>query len=103
AYEGNVVVGRAGEALVACGRRRGHELALAAVAAALTSAAEELDAVGDDLDRLALGAVLRFPFAPVEPAVDPDGATLREVLRAALALVAPDRDVELVLLLPPAP
>src|SRR5262249_40239608 len=97
---GNVVVGGA-EVLVARGCGCGDELALAALAAALTAAAEKLDAVGDDLDRLALGAVLRFPLTPVEPAVDADGAALREVLRAALALVAPNGDVEVVRLVAP--
>ena len=58
-------------------------------------------AVGDDLDRLALGAVLRVPLAPLEAAVDRDRAALGEVLRAALSLVAPDRDVEVVRLLGP--
>src|ERR671930_1909350 len=59
------------------------------------------DAVGDDLDGLPLRAVLGLPLAPVEPAVDADGAALGEELRAALALVAPDRDVEVVRLVPP--
>ena len=54
-----------------------------------------------DLDRLALGAVLRLPLAPLEPAVDRDRPALREVLGAALALVAPDGDVEVVRLLGP--
>src|SRR5437764_457328 len=55
----------------------------------------------DDLDRLALRSVLRVPLPPVEAAVDPDGAALGEELRAALALVAPDRDVEVVRLVAP--
>src|SRR3954463_4866598 len=71
---GDVVVGRAAaEVLVACSRSCRNELALATLAAALTAAAEELNAVGDDLDRLALAAVLRFPLAPVEPASTPTG------------------------------
>ena len=69
--------------------------------AAVAAAAEELHGVGDDLDRLALGAVLGVPLAPLEPAVDRDRPSLREVLRAALALVAPDGDVEVVRLLGP--
>jgi hypothetical protein len=87
---------------VGASRRRTarHELALAA-ALAVAAAAEELDAVGDDLDRLALRAVLRVPLAPVEAPVDADGRPLREVLRAALALVAPDGDVEVVRLVAP--
>ena len=71
----------------------------AATGAAFAAAAEELDGVGDDLDRLALRAVLGIPLAPFEPAVDPDRPSLGEVLRAALALVAPDGDVEVVRLL----
>src|SRR5581483_82783 len=56
---------------------------------------------GDDLNGLALRAVLRLPLAPVEAAVDADRAALREVLRAALGLVAPDGDVEVVRLVAP--
>ena len=91
----------------ACRPARGDELvsppppppAVRAVAAA-----EELDAVGDDLDGLALAAaVLRLPLAPVEPAVDRDGAALGEVLRAALGLVAEDGDAEVVRLVGPLP
>src|SRR5439155_24407858 len=81
------------------GRARRNELRLAALA--LAAAAQELDAVGDDLDRLSLRPVLRVPLAPLEPAVDGDGAALGEVLRAALALVAPDGDVEVIRLLGP--
>src|SRR5205085_1682850 len=77
----------------------GNELRLAGGAA--LAAAEELDVVGDDLDRLALRPVLGLPLAPVQPAVDRDGAALGEELRAALALVAPDRDVEVVRLVAP--
>jgi hypothetical protein len=33
-------------------------------------ASQELDGVGDDLDGLALGAVLALPLAPVEASVD---------------------------------
>src|SRR5581483_12021024 len=64
-------------------------------------AAEELHGLGDDLDRLPLLAVLGLPLAPVEAAVDRDGPALREVLRAVLALVAPDGDVEVVGLVRP--
>src|SRR5207237_1037712 len=49
----------------------------------------------------ALAAVLRLPFTPIEAAVDAHGAALGEVLRATLALVAPDRDVEVVGLVAP--
>ena len=87
------------------GARAGrHELVAAAAAAAVAvaAAAEELDAVGDDLDGLALAAaVLRLPLTPVEAAVDRDGATLREVLRAALRLIAEDGDAEVVRLVDP--
>src|SRR6185437_2474733 len=67
----------------------------------VAAAAQELDAVRDHLDGLALGAVLRVPLAPLEPSVDRDRASLREVLRAVLALLAPDRDVKVVRLLGP--
>src|SRR5581483_10571930 len=64
----------------------------------------ELDAVGDDLDGLALAAaVLRLPLAPLEAAVDRDRPALREVLRAALGLVAEDGDAEVVRLVRPLP
>src|ERR687888_273858 len=102
--EGNVVVGGCGAEVGARGlgrRRGGHELVASAEAALVAPSAEELDRVGDDLDRLALGAVLGLPLAPVEAAVDADRPALREVLRAALALVAPDRDVEVVRLVAP--
>src|SRR6266581_4647958 len=75
--------------------------AAAAAALAAVTAAEELDVVGDDLDRLALGAVLGVPLAPVEASVDRDRAALGEVLRAVLALLVPDRDVEVVRLVDP--
>src|SRR5256886_9146534 len=82
--ERNVVVGAGLAEVGALGRGvRRHELRLAR---GLIAAAEELDGVGDDLDRLALRPVLRLPFAPVEAPVDPDWAALGEVLRAALAL-----------------
>src|SRR5581483_12089081 len=84
------------------GRAGRHELVAApAELAAVTAAAEELHGLGDDLDGLALGAVLRLPLAPVEAAVDRHGAALREVLRAALGLVAEDRDAEVVRLVGP--
>ena len=75
----------------ACGGARRHVGRLAVLAPA-----EELDALGDDLDGLALRAVLSLPLTPLEAAVDRDGATLREVLRAVLALLSPDGDVEVV-------
>src|SRR5205823_5742493 len=93
--ERDVVVGGRGRGEIRVGRgARGHVLVRPELAR-LATRAQELDRVGDDLDRLALpGAVLRLPLAPVEPPVDGDGTTLREELRAALALVAPHRDVE---------
>src|SRR6185437_9048908 len=45
--------------------------------------------------------VLGVPLAPVQPAVDADGAALAEVLRARLGLVAEDRHVEVVGLVDP--
>src|SRR5439155_4208851 len=93
-----VAAGReVGAALSRCAG--GDELWLPALA--FWPAAEELDRAGDDLDRLALGAVLGLPLPPVEPAVDGDGAALGEVLRAVLPLLVPDGDVEEVRLLGP--
>src|SRR3954466_8327596 len=57
---------------------------------------EELDGVGDDIDRLALVPVLVLPLAPLEAAVDGHGAALLEILGAVLALGSPDGDVEVV-------
>src|SRR5436309_3368813 len=83
-------------------RGRRHALVAAAgLATAVTAAAQELDAVGDDLDRLALRAVLRLPLAPFEAAVDRHRAPLAQVLGAALGLVAEDRDAEVVRLVDP--
>src|SRR5687767_2071060 len=42
----------------------------ASAAAAFLATAEELDVVGDDLDRLAVVALLVLPLAPLESAVD---------------------------------
>src|SRR4051812_1346383 len=75
--------------------------AAAAAAAVLVTAAEELDGLGDDLDGLALGAVLRLPLAPVEAAVDADRAALGQEAGAVLALGAPDGDAEVVGLVDP--
>src|SRR6185503_16383292 len=101
ASEGDVVVGGGAEVgALGLGAAR-HELRLLAAALAVLAAAEELDRVGDDLHGLALGAVLGFPLAPVEAAIDADRPALGEVLRAALALVAPDGDVEVVRLVAP--
>src|SRR5262249_42640909 len=87
------------------GVRRHIGLRLEAVpcAAALIvgAGAEELHAVGDDLDRLALRAILSLPFTPVQAALDRDRATFGEVVRAVLALRAPDRYVEVVGLVDP--
>src|SRR5579862_8702388 len=95
--EGDVVVGRRREVGALLLRRaRRHEL-VAAATVSVAAAAEELDAVGDDLDRLALAAaVLRLPLAPAELAVDADRPALGQVLRAALGLVAEDGDAEVV-------
>ena len=83
------------------GRVGGDVAAARAGALTVAAAAEELDGVGDDLDRLALVPLRRLPLAPLEAPVDADGAPLGEVLRAALALVAPDGDVEVVRLVDP--
>src|SRR5262245_59264538 len=66
--ERDVVVGGTAAEVALIGRRaRLDELRLVAHVAAT---AEELDGVRDDLDCLALGAVLGLPLAPLEPAVD---------------------------------
>src|SRR5215831_3663120 len=74
--ERDVVVGSGREVGALLLRRTGgHEL-VAAVSVA--TAAEELDALGDDLHSLPLArAVGRVPLPPVEPAVDADRAPLR--------------------------
>src|SRR6218665_603170 len=62
------------------GLRREALTAATAVAATLESAlaatTEELDRVGDDVDRLALVALLVLPLAPLETAVDRDRPAL---------------------------
>src|SRR3954469_12044049 len=73
----------------------------AAAGALAVAGAEELHRVGDDLDRLALRAVLALPLAPLEPAVDRDRAALRQIVRAVLALRAPHLHGEVVRLLDP--
>src|SRR5918998_3027090 len=93
-----VVRGAAGRSRLEVGRV-GRDVALrgepGSVLLASLRAAEELDRVGDDLDALALArAVLGLPLAPLQAPVDRDRAALREVLRAVLALGAPDGDVE---------
>src|SRR5439155_11532740 len=99
--ERNVVVGGTGlEVRVGLGAG-GDELVAAALAG--VAPAEELDVLGDDLDRLPLAAVLRVPLAPLEASVDPDGPALREELGAAFGLPAPDGHVEVVGLVGPLP
>src|SRR3954451_7139963 len=71
-------------------RARGEPAATAVVVAA----AEELDGVGDDVDGLALAALLALPLAPLQAPVDRDGPAAAEVAGAVLALGAPDGDVE---------
>src|SRR3954447_5534535 len=56
----------------------GGEAVAAAAHARVVAAAEELHGLGDDLDVLALVAVLVLPLAPLEAAVDGDGAPLGE-------------------------
>src|SRR3954447_491058 len=110
--EGDVVVGgrraaRGPGGLEVGGVRRyvalRGEAPAAAVAAALATVAgaEELHRVGDDVDRLALLTLLGVPLAPLQAAGDRHRAALREVLGAALALRAPDGDVEVVGLVDP--
>src|SRR5919199_307210 len=70
--------------------------AVAAAARVVARAREELDRVGDDVDPLAVVALLVLPLAPLEAPVDRDGAALAQVAGAVLALGAPDGDVEVV-------
>src|SRR3954447_4270093 len=63
--------------------------------------AEELHGVGDDLDRLALVAVLARPLAPLEAPVDGDRPALAEEPGAVLALRAPHGHAEVVGLVDP--
>src|SRR5262249_47504069 len=102
--ERDVVVGRGrevGTLLLRCGAR-GHELVAAAGEVAVAAAAEELDALADDLSALPLARpVVRFPRPPAGAPVDAAGPALREVLRAALGRVAEDGDVEVVRLVDP--
>src|SRR5688572_20248345 len=93
--EGDVVVGRRGGGEVVGGLRGALRDELL-VAAAAVAAAEELDVVGDDLDRLALRAVLGVPLTPGELALDADRAALGEVLGAVLRGASPHGDVEVV-------
>src|SRR3954464_4678229 len=76
------------------GRDVGLRRETAAVLAAAVAGAQELDRVGNDIDRLALVAALVLPLAPVEATVDGNRTPLREVLSAVLSLRAPDGDVE---------
>src|SRR5206468_1996319 len=100
--EGDVVVARR-PAARRCGRRGLHVAGIdgdvaaggeaAAVSAArVVAAAQELDGVGDDLDRLALLALVGLPLAPLQAAVDRHRPALGEELGAVLALGAPDGD-----------
>src|SRR3954469_3578820 len=79
---------------------RGEAVATAA-RGGVVAAAEELHAVGDDAHALALVPLLALPLAPLEAAVDRDGAALGEVPGAVVALRAPDGDVEVVGLVDP--
>src|SRR3954454_20190820 len=63
--------------------------------------AEELDAVGDDVDGGALVVFFVGPLAPLEAAVDGDRPALGEEPGAVLALGAPDGDREVVGLVGP--
>src|SRR4051794_5149972 len=71
----------------------GGESATTVAAAPTTGAvagAEELDRVGDDLDRLPFAAaVFGLPLTPVEAPFDRYGPTLAEVVGAVLTLCAP--------------
>ena len=59
------------DVVVGANRGGGRRVVRLVVGCVLWSA-EELDGVGDDLDGLALGAVLALPLAPVQVSVDGD-------------------------------
>src|SRR5690348_11492900 len=100
--EGDVVVGgRSAGERDRVGREFGGRAEAGAAALVVTTGAEELDLAGHHLALGALAAVLRLPLAPLEPAVDRHRTALAQVLRAVLALGAPDLDVEVVGLLRP--
>src|ERR1041385_5912384 len=63
-----------------------------AAAAATASAAEQRDAVGLDLRRIALVAVFVVPLTRLQAAFDVDLLTLREVFLQALRLLPPEDD-----------
>jgi hypothetical protein len=68
--------------------------ACACAGAGPAASAEEPDRVGDYLHlRALLTALLVLPLVGLEPALDVDLATLREVLAALLRLLPPDLDV----------
>src|SRR5271154_852316 len=58
--------------------------------------AQELHRLGNDIDVLAFGALLGLPLAPLQAAVDRDGAPLVQEAGGVLALRAPHRHVEVV-------
>src|SRR6185312_16195849 len=62
----------------------------------VVATAEELHVVSDDINRLALVAVLVGPFTPLQSAVDRDPAPLGQVALAVVTLRAPHGDVEVV-------
>src|SRR5512132_4381173 len=94
--------GRGGREVVRVdGNVRAGAEAVARRSAVVARAREELHRVGDDVDRLALVALAVLELAPLEAAVDRDGAPLGEVAGAVLALRAPHRDVEVVGLVDP--
>src|SRR4051812_29553209 len=110
--ERDVVVGRRRGGAAAVARRRGSEVAgvdgdvgprreAAATAPGVVATAEELHGVGDDVDRLALAALLGLPLAPLQAPVDGHRTPAAQVPGAVLALRAPDRDVEEVRLVDP--
>src|SRR6185503_4666561 len=95
--EWNIVVGTGAAAVataaarkvIGLGRRRRVGLATRTVTLA---AAEELDVVRDDLGDVSLVAFLVVVVARLDPTLDVDLASLREVLRADLRALAPHDD-----------
>src|SRR5690349_620954 len=96
--EGNVVVRTGAAAVVTTAARKvvglgGRRRVGVAPTTALTLAtAEELDVVRDDLGDVALVAFFVVVVARLDPTLDVDLPSLREVLRANLRALAPHDD-----------
>src|SRR3989454_11440721 len=85
--ERNVVVAGTGFLGEGLGRRDGRRRGS-------PGAPHELHALSHDLDDGSFAAVLGFPLARLQPALDEDGTALVEVFAAALRLLSPHHDRE---------